>query len=129
MKTLRLLVLDEHAGVRRTLSRRLSAIPGFKVVASTGDAQEALDKIADLHPDLVLMDIRMRQSAGLDVCRRVASASPGVRVAILTSYADVSDLRKAQQAGACGYLLKDLDMEKLAGQIRELAGAAPAQGT
>jgi two-component system response regulator DevR len=122
MKPLRLIILDEHSSVRHSLTRHLDRIPGLKVVLSTGDADEVLRKIVSLRPDIVLIDVRMRQASGLDTCKRIASAAPvGVQVAVLISYGDVSDRRKALQSGACGYLLKDLDTKKLARQIQEIA--------
>src|SRR5687768_14558244 len=101
MKPLRLIILDEHSSVRHSLTRHLDHIPGLKVVLSSGDADEVLRNIVSLRPDIVLIDVRMRQASGLDTCIRIASADPvGVQVAVLTSYGDVSDRRKALQSGA-----------------------------
>lgn len=122
MEGIRLLIIDEHVDAGNTLARRLSSIPGFQVVGTTADAEEGLRQIGVLLPDLVLLDTKMTHADGLDVCRRACSQLGGHRVAVLTSYGDPSDIRKAQEAGAKGYFLKEVNTQRLAREIRRLAG-------
>ena len=101
------------------LVRRLASLPGLEVVGATGDAAEGLFQVKALHPDVVLLDIKMNRADGVEVCRRVSSTG-GAKVAILTSYIDAEERRNAKKAGALSYLLKDADTRKLALNIRRL---------
>ncbi len=122
MEGIRLLIIDEHVDAGNILARRLSSISGFQVVGTTADAEEGLRQIGNLVPDLVLLDIKMTDADGLDVCRRACSQFGIHKVAVLTSYGDTSDIRKAQEAGAKGYFLKEVNTQRLAHEIRGLAG-------
>ena len=75
------------------------------MAGNTGDGEEGLRQIADLIPDVVLLDTKMRKADGMDVCRRACSTSGGPKVAVLTSYRDPEELRLASQAGGTGYFL------------------------
>lgn len=121
MRRLKLLIIDEHIGVGNVLARRLSSISDFEVVGATGNAEEGLLQITTLLPDMVLLDIKMTQTDGLEVCRRASSLAGGAKVAVLTSYGDLAELRQVQNAGASGYFLKNVDTHGLANQIRQLA--------
>ena len=121
MEGIRLLIIDEHLASANTLARRLSSISGFQVVGTTADAEEGLRQIGALGPDLVLLDTKMTHADGLGVCRRACSQLGGHKVAVLTSYADPSDIRRAQEAGAKGYFLKEVNTQRLAHEIRRLA--------
>ncbi|PKB71544.1 MAG: hypothetical protein BZY87_04645, partial [SAR202 cluster bacterium Io17-Chloro-G6] len=81
--------------------------------------------IPGLNPDVVLIDTKMKQADGIDLCRRALAADKKVRVAILTSYLDPNERRQAYQAGVNGYLLKDVDTDNLAKWIRLAAGRDP----
>jgi DNA-binding NarL/FixJ family response regulator len=94
----------------------------MKVVGTTGDAETGLRQIEELRPDVVLLDIKMHQADGVEVCRRVCSIADGAKVAILTSYVDAAERRMARQAGVQGYLLKEVDTPKLVRWIRRLVG-------
>jgi len=123
MKRVRILLIDEHAKVRKLLVNRLASYPDFDIVGDTGDADEGLRLVAALTPDLVLLDTKMSRANGLDLCRQAGSFHKnGTKVAILSSYADPMELRMARDAGATGFLLKDLDTKKLAGEIKALVG-------
>lgn len=124
-------IIDEHKEAREILARRLASLPDLQVVGATGDAAEGLLRIQALHPDVVLLDIKMNRANGVEVCRR-ASSTDGVRVAILTSYIDAEERRNAKKAGARSYLLKDADTRKLVLNIRRLLtdrdGPSPEDG-
>ena len=103
-------------------------MPGLDVVGSTGNGDDAIRDIAGLNPDVVLIDTKMKQTDGIDLCRKALAAGKQTTVAILTSYLDADERRKAYQAGVNGYLLKDVDTENLAAWIR-LAVGCPTEVT
>ena len=116
--SIRIFLVDEHRSVREILARRLASMPGLDVVGSTSDSEEAIRDIAGLRPDVVLIDTKMKQANGIDICRRVLAADEPTKVAVLTSYLDPDERRQAYQAGVNGYLLKDVDTANLANWIR-----------
>ncbi len=120
--SIRIFLIDEHRPSREMLSRRLASCPDMEVVGDTGNAGEGLSQIGQLRPDLVLLDVKMKNADGMEVCRRACSSS-GVKVAVLTSYTDPEERRRAYRSGARGYLLKEVDTPKLAQWIRLLASA------
>ena len=111
-------LIDEHRPAREILARRLASMPGLEVVGSTCDGEEAIRAIGGLNPDVVLIDTKMKQADGIDLCRRALAADEQAKVAILTSYVDPDERRQAYQAGVTGYLLKDVDTVNLANWIR-----------
>lgn len=121
MPRTRVFLIDEHGPSREMLARRLASFPGFDVVGTAADGGEGLRQIKALAPDLVLLDIKMKRADGLEVCRQVCSGSGTTRVAVLTSYIDPEERKKAREAGASGYLLKEVDTARLAQRIRLLA--------
>jgi DNA-binding NarL/FixJ family response regulator len=118
---IRILLIDEHRPSREMLARRLASFPDIEVVGSTDEGDEGVRQIKELHPDLVLLDIKMKKVDGVEVCRRAATADGVMKVAILTSYIDPEERRMAYQAGASGYFLKEADTPKLARWIRLVA--------
>ena len=126
MEALRILLVDDHLLFRKGLARLLGAQPDFEVVGEAADGQEAVEQAQLLHPDLVLMDIRMPNCDGLEATRRIKAYMPDVRVVMLSVSDDEGDLVTAVRYGADGYLLKDLLPETLFQQLRGLmAGEAP----
>ena len=121
---IRIFLIDEHQPARDILARRLSSIPGLDVVGSSCDGEEAVREIHELSPDVVLIDTKMKQADGIDICRRAMAAAERTTVAILTSYLDPNERRLAYEAGVNGYLLKDVDTGNLADWIK-LAVAKP----
>ena len=118
---IRLLVVDDHPIVRagfRTIEEMASDI---QIVGEASDAQEAFRGVANLQPDVVLLDIRLQGHSGIEVCRHIKAASPSPRVLILTSYADEQMILSALEAGTDGYLLKESDTRRLVDAIREVA--------
>jgi DNA-binding NarL/FixJ family response regulator len=107
--------------VRRGLRSVLQGVPGYEVVAEAGNAEEALAAVEALHPDVVVMDVRLPARSGIEACRDIRSAHPDTRVLILTSYADDEALFSSIMAGAAGFVLKQVRGADLVGAIREVA--------
>lgn len=111
--TLRILIVDDHEVVRVGLRALLDRHPNFKVVDEAGTAREAVQKALLHRPDVVVMDIRMPGRSGIDACREIVAQLPETRVIILTSYAEDELLFDAIEAGACGYVLKQIGSDDL----------------
>jgi DNA-binding NarL/FixJ family response regulator len=116
--TIRILLIDEHRPAKEILARRLASMPGLDVVGSTCNGDQAIREIEGLSPDVVLIDPKMKQADGMDICRRALAADGQTTVAILTSYLDPDERRLAYEAGVDGYLLKDVDTGNLANWIK-----------
>ena len=112
--SIRVFIIDEHTRSRQMLARRLASLPGLEVVGTTCDGEGGLRQIEELHPDVVLLDTKMKRADGMDICRRACSSTNEGKVAILTSYIDPDERRLAYQAGVSGYLLKEVDTPNLA---------------
>ncbi|MFN8380648.1 MAG: response regulator transcription factor [Anaerolineales bacterium] len=126
MKPIRVLIVDDHEIVREGLHILLSEEPDFAVVGMAGDSESAL-ALTKLHkPDLVLMDLVMPGLDGIETTRLVLSESPSTRVLVLTTFSDDQHVRDAIQAGAIGYLLKDVLKTELLDAIRSAAEGKPA---
>jgi two-component system response regulator DevR len=113
MKKLRILLVDDHEVVRLGLATLLEDIPGVIVVGEAGSAREAMIACERLDPDLVILDIRLPDQTGVDVCRRITERWPHIRVIMLTSYTDEDLIAEAVLAGASGYVLKQVGNEEL----------------
>ena len=120
--TIRIFLIDEHRPAREILARRLASMPGLDVVGSTCGGEEAIREIEGLSPDVVLIDTKMKQADGMDICRRAMAADNQATVAVLPSYLDPDERRLAYQAGVDGYLLKDVDTDNLANWIKLAVG-------
>ncbi|GCD94189.1 response regulator transcription factor [Embleya hyalina] len=118
---IRLLIADDHPVVREGLAGMLAAEPDFEVVSSVEDGAQAVDGAAELRPDVVLMDLRMPGTDGVAATRRIVRELPGIHVLILTTYDTDTDIVRAVEAGATGYLLKDTPRMELAAAIRAAA--------
>jgi DNA-binding NarL/FixJ family response regulator len=123
MRPIRILLADDHALFRAGLHALLGRIADFEIVAEANDGREALRLMQDKQPDVVLMDIMMRELNGLEATARAAGKFPRARVVILSMSADQEFVVQALQAGAAGYLLKNVSPEEL-----ELAIRAAARG-
>ena len=110
---LRILIVDDHEVVRLGLRALLDRHPDFTVVDEAGTAREALQKALLHRPDVVVMDIRLPGRSGIDACRDIVSQLPDTRVIMLTSYAEDELLFDAIEAGACGYVLKQIGSDDL----------------
>ncbi|TFV68148.1 UNVERIFIED_ORG: response regulator transcription factor [Bacillus sp. AZ43] len=118
---IRVLVADDQALIRDSLRLLLDLEPDLEVVGEAGDGQEAVARTRQLRPDVVLMDIRMPVLDGLEATRALARAGSPARVLILTTYDADEYLYDAMRAGACGFLLKDVRRDQLAGAVRTVA--------
>jgi two-component system NarL family response regulator len=126
LKPIRLLLVDDHALFRKGLVSLLKREDDFQVVAEAEDGAEAIKKAKQLKPDLVLMDIHMPGTDGIEATRRIREMLPGTRVVILTVSEDDKDLFEAIKCGAHGYLLKKLEPEELYAMLRGVfEGEAP----
>jgi NarL family two-component system response regulator LiaR len=117
---IRVLVVDDHAIVRRGIGALLATEPGIDVVGEAYDGQEAVAEVARLRPDVVLMDIVMPGMDGLEATRRITASAPDTRVLVLTSFAGDDQVFPAIRAGALGYLLKDSRPDELVAAIRQV---------
>ena len=114
MSPVRVLLADDHSILRAGIRTILQEIPGVTVVGEAQDGREALDQIKTLRPDVVFMDIGMKNLNGLETTARVAQDFPGVRVLILSMHANEEYVAQALRAGARGYLLKDAPPAEIA---------------
>ncbi|WP_369055065.1 response regulator [Kineococcus terrestris] len=114
----RVVVVDDHSLYRRGLQMVLSTEDDIEVVGEAGDGREALARVEELLPDVVLMDVRMPRRGGIDACADIKAAAPSTRILILTSSEEEDDLFGAVRAGASGYLLKDVPAEEVADAVR-----------
>ncbi len=123
---IRVLVVDDHEVVRAGLRLLLDRFPDMAVVGEAADGQAALDSVAGVDPDVVLMDLSMPGVDGVSATRQISAGHPQVRVVVLTTFADRDHVTAAIDAGAVGFLLKDADPQALAGAVRAAArGEAP----
>jgi DNA-binding NarL/FixJ family response regulator len=126
MKPIRVLIVDDHVIVREGLQILLGEEAGFEVVGMAGDGEAALPLIRKHKPDVVLMDLVMPGMDGIETTRRALAQDSSTRVLVLTTFADDQRVRDAIQAGAIGYLLKDVLKAELLNAIRSAAAGKPA---
>ena len=120
--TIKVFLLDDHEVVRRGLRDLIEATGDLVIVGESGSAAEATRHIPALRPDVAVLDARLPDGSGIDVCRDIRSIDPTIRVLILTSYDDERALVASVLAGASGYLLKALSGEGIVDAIRRVAG-------
>ncbi|MFD1718674.1 response regulator [Georgenia deserti] len=117
----RVYLLDDHEVVRRGIRELLESEPGIEVVGESGLAQEAARRLPALRPDVAILDARLPDGSGIDVCRDVRSQDPSIKALILTSYDDDEALFAAIMAGAAGYVLKQVRGTDLVDMVRRVA--------
>jgi two-component system response regulator DesR len=118
----RVLIADDHPIVAQGIGRLLANAADFDVVATCYSGREAIEVATRTQPDLVLLDVRLGDVNGSDVCRRLATVAPGARIVMLTAFDDVENLRRCLEAGACGVLLKGtlgLDLVQALRDVRD----------
>lgn len=120
-RKIRVYLLDDHELVRRGLHDLLSAEPDLEIVGESGSAVTATREIVELAPDVAVLDGRLPDGSGVEVCRDVRAANPQVRALILTSYDDDEALFASIMAGADGYVLKQIAGTDLVDGIRSIA--------
>lgn len=126
--TIRALLADDHPVVRSGLRALLSTIEGIEVVGEAADGDEAVRQTQLLRPDVVLMDLRMPRTDGVEAIRRLRTSVPETAVLVLTMYDDDATVLTAMQAGARGYLLKGAEQEEIIGAIRAVVGGQAVFG-
>lgn len=126
MTGIRLLIVDDHSVVREGLRAFLRLQDGIDVVGEAGGADEAIRVASTASPEVILLDLVMPGGDGIGAIRRLLEVAPGVRVLVLTSFADDAQIFAAIAAGAAGYLLKNVDPQALADGIRDVHAGRPA---
>ena len=117
----RIVLVDDHEIVRRGVRDLLAAEPDLDVVGEAGTFAEALARIPALRPDVAVLDVRLPDGNGVDLCRQIRSALPDLRCLMLTSYSDDDALFNAILAGAAGYVLKQIRGNDLVDAVRNVA--------
>ncbi|TQL49937.1 response regulator [Ornithinicoccus hortensis] len=118
---IKVFLLDDHELVRRGLHDLLSSEPDIEIVGESGSAQEATRRIPALRPDVAVLDGRLPDGSGVEVCRDIRAVDPTIKALILTSYDDDEALFSAIMAGASGYVLKQINGTELVDGIRKVA--------
>src|SRR5213592_4941104 len=121
MSVVRVFLLDDHEVVRRGLKDLFDSEEGFEVVGESGSAKDAEPRIPALRPDVAVLDGRLPDGSGVEVCRAIRSVDPSIRAIILTSYDDDEALFAAIMAGAAGYVLKQVIGHDLLEVVRNVA--------
>ncbi len=115
---IRILLVDDHNLVRMGLKAYFSTLPDIRVVGEAGTGEEAVRLVAELDPDVVLMDLIMPGIGGVEATRQVKKTNPRTQVIVVTSYHEDEHIFPAIRAGALSYVLKDIDPDDLADAIR-----------
>ena len=122
---MRVVVVDDQTVVREGLVTLLGTMPGIEVVGSASDGEEAVDLVAEVSPEVVLMDLRMPRLDGVEATRRIRADHPGTQVVVLTTYADDESIVGALRAGAIGYITKDAGRDHISRALEAAASAKP----
>jgi DNA-binding NarL/FixJ family response regulator len=120
-KPVRIFLLDDHEVVRRGVAELLRSEPGFEIVGEASTAAEAMARIPALRPDVAVLDVRLPDGNGVEVCREVRSRVPALACLMLTSFADDEALFDAIMAGASGYVLKQIRGNDLIDAVHRIA--------
>lgn len=120
----RVFLVDDHEIVRRGIAELVDAERDLEVVGEAGDVRQALARIAATRPDVAVLDVRLPDGNGIDLCREIRSRHPEVVCLILTAYDDDEAVRSAVLAGAAGYVVKDVRGQALVADIRKVAAGA-----
>jgi two-component system, NarL family, response regulator DevR len=118
MAAIRILIVDDHKVVRQGLTSLLDLEPDLQVVAEAGTGAEALGLLGTVNPDILLLDLRLPDLGGAQVCRQAISRCPHLPVLILTAITNGPEVLECIDAGAKGYVLKDVDVSELIRTIR-----------
>ena len=124
-RRVRVLLVDDHAMVRRGLATFLKAFDDLALAGEAAQGEEAVRRCAEVQPDVVLMDLEMPVMDGVAATRAIRERFPAVRVLALTSFRDEELVQRALQAGAIGYLLKNVSADDLATAIRAAHAGRP----
>lgn len=119
--TIRVFLTDDHEIVRRGIAAIIDAQPDMEVAGEAATAAQARGRILAVQPDVAIVDVRLPDGSGIDVCRKVKQEAPEIRCLMLTAYDDDDALRAAIIAGADGYVIKDIQGSSLLADIRAVA--------
>jgi DNA-binding NarL/FixJ family response regulator len=125
---LRIVVADDQNSVREGLVVLLDLLPGIEVVASAANGQQAIEAVAEHHPDAILLDLNMPILDGVEATEVLTAEHPDVAIVVLTTYADDTNVLAALRAGARGFLTKDADRAEIASALRSAAGGLSVLG-
>lgn len=117
---IRVLVVDDHPVVRQGIKSLLEEEDGLEVVGEAVNGREALEKVASLNPDVILMDLVMPEMTGIEAIEKITALHPNARILVMTSFAADDKVFPSIKAGALGYMLKDSDPEDLIRMIRQV---------
>lgn len=127
-KTIRVVLIDDHELVRRGLRDVLAGAREVTIIGEAATAAQAVREVLRLVPDVVLLDVRLPDGSGVDVCRRVRAQAPSVRFLMLTSYDDPEALVASLRAGASGFVLKQIRGQALIDAVRGVAAGRELTG-
>jgi two-component system, NarL family, response regulator len=119
---IRILTADDHHLIRGGVASFLATEPGLEVVAEAANGEEAIERYRDARPDVVLMDLSMPVMDGLAATRAILAEFPDARIIVLTTYAGDEDIHRALDAGAMGYLVKDMMVAEVVKAIHQVMG-------
>jgi two-component system response regulator DevR len=119
--TTRVFLVDDHEIVRRGIAEIIDAESDLEVIGESSTVRQTLGRVTATHPDVVVLDVRLPDGNGIDLCRTILSAHPEIRCIMLTAYDDDQASYAAVLAGAAGYVLKDIRGQKLIEGIRAVA--------
>lgn len=120
-KRFKILLVDDHEVVRMGLRTLLERHEDLEIIGEAASAQEAVDTALKTLPDVVLMDVRLPDRSGIEACREIRTAEPGIRVLMLTSYSDEEAVISSVLAGAAGYILKKIEAGNLYNAIHAVS--------
>jgi DNA-binding NarL/FixJ family response regulator len=121
MTKIKILIADDHTIVRAGIRGLLETQPDFEVIAEVENGQQAVEQTHKLHPHIILMDLRMPEMDGVTAIAKIKAQHPEIHILVLTTYDTDADIVRAVEAGATGYLLKDVPREELFRAVRATA--------
>ncbi|AFV10780.1 transcriptional regulatory protein DegU [Thermacetogenium phaeum DSM 12270] len=125
MGKIKVLIADDHPLIREGLRHVLELDPQIEIVGEVGDGQGAINLARSMRPDVILMDLKMPGTSGVEACRVISTEMPEIRIIILTVSED-DEMLEVIKTGACGYLLKDVEPAELIKAIRSVMEGVPA---
>lgn len=125
IETIRVMLVDDHDMVRRGLAVFIHGFDDFELVGEASDGEEAIAMVPTYEPDVILMDIQMPNTTGIEATKTIRSQYPDVQIIALTSFKDEELVRSAMEAGAIGYLIKNSSVQDIAAAIRQAAHGVP----
>lgn len=125
MEKIRILLAENHIVVREGTKKLLESQPDFEVVGEAGDGEEAVELVKQLHPEIVIMDISMPKLSGIEATKQIKALYPSTVVLVLTGYDNDEYVFALIEAGAAGYLLKEVSGDELIGAVRLVKAGEP----